>query len=84
MSPKHPKQVSATEFKAKCLCIIHEMGSDGYPVTITRQGKPVALLSPLPSEATTPSLIGMMRGAVIGYDAPFSPVIPLSDWSAVH
>lgn len=78
------KQVSAAEFKVKCLRIIREMGSDGRPVTITRRGQPVALLSPLPSTETEPSFLGMMRGSVLGYDAPFSPAAPPSDWSATR
>ena len=78
------RQVSAAEFKVKCLRIIQEMGIDGRPVTITRRGRPVALLSPLPPTAPAPSLIGMMRGTVLAYEAPFSPAAPPSDWSATH
>ena len=77
-------QVSAAEFKAKCLRIIQQMGSDGRPVTITRRGRPVALLSPLPPEEAAPPFVGMMRGTVLGYDAPFSPAAPASDWSALR
>ena len=44
------RQVSAADFKAKCLCIIKQMGSDGHPVTITKRGRPVAVLSPLPPQ----------------------------------
>lgn len=79
-----PKQVSAAEFKVKCLRIIQEMGSDGRPVTITRRGRPVALLSPLPAAEDAPSFLGMMRGTVLAYEAPFSPAAPSSDWSATH
>ena len=80
----NPKQVSAAEFKVKCLRIIQEMGSDGCPVTITRRGRPVALLSPLPPPEAAQSFLGMMRGTVLGYEAPFSPAAPPSDWSAAH
>lgn len=77
-------QVSAAEFKAKCLRIIQQMGSDGRPVTITRRGRPVALLSPLPPEEAAPPFVGVMRGTVLGYDAPFSPAAPAADWSALR
>ena len=76
-------QISATEFRAKCLRIIQQMGRDGRPVTITRRGRPVALLSPLPPAEAAPPFVGMMRGTVLGYDAPFSPGAPPSDWSVV-
>jgi prevent-host-death family protein len=38
--------VSATEFKAKCLALLDEIEQRGEPITITRRGRPVAVLSP--------------------------------------
>lgn len=38
--------VSATEFKAKCLACLDEIEQRGAPITITRRGRPVAVLSP--------------------------------------
>ena len=76
------KQVSAAEFKAKCLRIIQEMGSDGCSVTITRRGRPVAVLSPLPSERDAPPFVGMMRGSVLAYEDPAEPAAPPSEWAA--
>ena len=67
------RQVSAAEFKAKCLRIIQEMGSDGRSVTITRRGRPVAVLSPPPVEGEAPPFLGMMRGTVLAYEAPLAP-----------
>ena len=78
------RQVSAAEFKAKCLRIIQEMGSDGRPVTITRRGRPVAVLSPLPIEPGASPFVGMMRGTVLAYDNPLAPAASPSDWSALR
>ena len=75
------RQVSAAEFKAKCLRIIQEMGSDGRSVTITRRGRPVAVLSP-PVEREAPPFLGMMRGTVLVYEDPFAPAASPSDWDA--
>ncbi len=36
--------VSATEFKAKCLAYLDEIEQHGGPITITRRGRPVAVL----------------------------------------
>ena len=77
------RQISATEFKAKCLRIIQEMHSDGRSVTITRRGRPVAVLSPLPPEREAPPFIGMLRGTVLAYEDPFAPAASPSDWSAL-
>jgi prevent-host-death family protein len=38
--------VSATEFKAKCLSILDEVNQGKGTVTITKRGRPVAVLSP--------------------------------------
>ena len=78
------RQVSAADFKAKCLRIIKEMGRDGQPVTITKRGRPVAVLSPMPTTENAPPFIGMMRGTVLGYEDPFTPAAAPSDWAAQH
>jgi len=38
--------VNATEFKAKCLAYLKEIEQHGEPITITRRGRPVAVLGP--------------------------------------
>ena len=38
--------ISATEFKAKCLAILDEIEQRGEPITVTRRGRPVAVLGP--------------------------------------
>jgi prevent-host-death family protein len=79
------KQVSAAEFKARCLRIIKEMNRDGGSVTITNRGRPVAVLSPVPvPDEKLPPFIGMMRGTVLRYEEPFEPATPPSDWSALR
>ena len=79
------RQVSAAKFKARCLRIIKEMNRDGEPVTITNRGRPVAVLSPVPtSDEKLPPFIGMMRGTVLKYEEPFEPATSPSDWSALR
>lgn len=43
--------VTATEFKAKCLAMLDEMELRGETITITRWGKPVAVLGPPEKDA---------------------------------
>ena len=79
------RQVPAAEFKAKCLRIINEMNRDGGTVTITKRGRPVAVLSPVPAPGEKPSpFIGMLRGTVLKYEEPFEPATSPSDWSALR
>jgi prevent-host-death family protein len=77
-----PKSVAATEFKARCLNLIEQMGKDGEPVIVTKRGKPVAILSPIKSDVPPKSIIGALKGSVLRYEDPFSPVIDASEWDA--
>ena len=79
------RRVSAAEFKARCLRIITEMNRDGGEVTITKRGRPVAVLSPVPvPEERPPPFIGMLRGTVLKYEEPFEPAASPADWSALR
>ena len=79
---KTVKTIAATEFKAKCLRVIGQMCEDREPVTITKHGRPLAVLSPYPASDGTVSIIGMMPGSVLGYDDPFGPAADPADWTA--
>jgi len=37
--------VSATEFKAKCLALLDEVGEQGGTITVTKRGRPVATVA---------------------------------------
>ncbi len=76
--------IGATEFKARCLRVISQMNKDGKPVTITRRGRPVAVLSPVQPPDEPTSIIGAMRGSVLAYHDPFQPAADPSDWSAAE
>ena len=74
------KLMGAKEFKTNCLRIINQMNKDGKPVTITKRGRPVAVLSPAQTPEGCPSIIGAMRGSVLAYHDPFRPATDASDW----
>lgn len=82
MSKPMSKIVAATEFKAKCLRLINEMHHDAEPVTITKRGRAVAVLVPIPSSGNSPSLLGALQGTVTHYEDPFLPAKEASDWLA--
>ena len=74
------KSVAATEFKAKCLALIDQVHDTGKPITITKRGKPVAVLQPLADEDEMPWL--KLRGTVTFYKDPFRPAIDPSEWDS--
>jgi prevent-host-death family protein len=59
--------VNATEFKAKCLEILDRVGAHEVDqVIVTKRGKPVAVLTPPPSDdAAIRNIHGFMRGSVV-------------------
>jgi antitoxin (DNA-binding transcriptional repressor) of toxin-antitoxin stability system len=65
--------MTVTEFKAKCLDVLKRLGEHKLDrVTVTRHGKAVALVTPLPRDPKeVMSLHGAMAGQVIipaGFD----------------
>ena len=63
-------KVSATEFKAKCLRLMDQMGQGHEPILITKHGKVVAQLAPAPLTEKKPWLAlrgtGKIRGNIVG------------------
>ncbi len=55
------KQITATEFKAKCLKILDELGPTG--IVITKRGQPVARVLPF-KETSIEALYGCMKDDV--------------------
>ncbi len=55
-----PQEISAAEFKAKCLKLMDSVEHDRTHLIITKRGRPVAKL--IPYEETLPSLFGFMSG----------------------
>ncbi|MGD0914073.1 MAG: type II toxin-antitoxin system Phd/YefM family antitoxin [Terracidiphilus sp.] len=52
--------IPAGEFKAKCLKILDEVAENRKTLVITKRGRPVARLSPVPQVG---DFVGSMRGS---------------------
>ncbi len=78
------KTIAAAEFKATCLRLIDEMNESGEPITITKRGRPVAVLTPVVDALhEKKGIVGVMKGSVLRYDDPFAPAIDPSEWEAL-
>ena len=53
--------IPAGEFKARCLQLLDTVAASGEPLTITKRGRPVARLVPLPAAG---ALFGALAGTV--------------------
>jgi len=59
--------VSATEFKARCLALLDDLDRHGGSITITKRGRPVAVVGPTkrtPFKSSKGSWVG--RGKIVG------------------
>ncbi len=45
-------EITATQFKARCLALLDEVADSGSELTITKRGRPVALVTPVDPEAS--------------------------------
>ena len=82
------RTIKASEFKAKCLKLMDEVAASGEEIVITKNGKPVAKLTPckpaaeeIPRQDRPKSPFGLNRGMyeIIGdLDDAFDDV----DWDA--
>jgi prevent-host-death family protein len=66
------KTVAAGVFKAKCLQLLDEVAETREPLIVTKFGKPVAQIVPLPRPRV--ELRGALRGSVLWEGDIISPV----------
>ena len=50
-----------SDFKAKCIAVLREAQRSGEPLLVTRRGRPLARIEPIPEEASERRL-GLFRG----------------------
>jgi len=63
--------IAAGEFKAKCLKLLDEVAEKRQPLLITKHGKPVAQVIPVPGER---NIVGSMNGSVLWMGDIISPI----------
>jgi prevent-host-death family protein len=72
------KTMAASEFKARCLKVMDEVRDKRETVIITKKGRPVARVVPLPDRPT--DIFGCLTGVVEITGDIEAPVVPVSDW----
>lgn len=56
------RAIKVSEFKAKCLKLMDEVAQSGEPLVVTKNGKPIAQLSPISRERK--SIWGLHKGQI--------------------
>ena len=74
------KTVAAGDFKNRCLALMEEVQKRREPIVITKRGKPVAQLVPVPA---ADDFYDTFKGKVTIVGDIVSPIIPLEDWETL-
>jgi len=69
--------IGAGEFKSTCLKLLDDVARDRVPLVITKHGKPVARLVPMPPDT---ELFGALAGSVLNEEDIESPID--TEWHA--
>jgi len=77
------REISASKFKATCLKLLDEVQATGEPLVVTKYGKPVAQLAPLPETKKKGGWLGCMAGEMRIIGDIMAPACDLEDWDAL-
>jgi len=75
--------INAASFKATCLALLDKVEKTGQPIRVTKRGKPVAQLVPVPPKGKR-RLMGCMEGTAKIVGDIESPATPPSDWEVLR
>ncbi len=78
MKAEKQRTIAAGEFKAHCLALLDEVNATGEEIVITKRGKPVARICPLPPESEALDWRSL-KGSVITLGDIVSPMDE-EDW----
>jgi len=78
------KEMSISEFKAKCLAVLDEVQKTKKPVRVTRFGKPVAEVMPPSADVASGSWIGSMKDSMKILADIVSPAADENEWEALR
>jgi prevent-host-death family protein len=75
--------INAAAFKATCLALLDKVGKTGQPIRVTKRGRPVAQLVPVPPNGKR-RLMGCMEGTAKIVGGIESPAATATDWEVLR
>ena len=75
------KTMTASKFKATCLAVMDEVEAKREPVLVTKNGRPVAQLVPVPMENSDP-IFGFYKGKLEIVGDIMSPAFDDDEWES--
>jgi prevent-host-death family protein len=79
------KEISASKFKATCLSLLDEVNKTRTPIRVTKFGKPIAELRPLPAPTKSrKNWLGRMEGTIEILGDIVGPSTDPEEWDALR
>lgn len=78
------RPIPAARFKQTCLKLLDEVARTGQPLTVTKRGRPVAQVIPIPRGKRARDWGRGLRGTIRILGDIVSPVVPPEDWEALR
>ncbi len=75
--------VPISKFKATCLRLLDDVNKTGRPLLVTRNGEPIALVSPPPPPPKANDWIGFMRDQLEITGDVLSPALDENQWEVL-
>ena len=75
--------VTISKFKATCLRLLDDVNKTGIPLLVTRNGEPIALVSPPSPPPKSVNWMGFMRDQLRITGDVVSPTSDESEWEAL-
>ena len=77
-------QIPISEFKAKCLALLEQVGKTKEPILIPRHGKPVAEVIPPTTIVDRAAWIGSMKDSIEILGDIISPASDEGEWEVLR
>lgn len=78
-----PPEIPVTEFKARCLELMKRVSEKRESYVVTKRGRAVARVVPVPRRAKE-TLFGRLKGQAVDVQDITRPVLPPSEWEALE
>ena len=72
------KKMAAAVFKAQCLSVMDDICASGETVVVTKRGRPVVCVTPVPGPGGP--FLGRLKGLFSVQGEITDPIIPIEDW----
>ena len=75
--------IPISKFKTTCLRLLAQVKKTGRPILVTRNGEPIALVTPPPPPTRSDDWLGCMRDSIQITGDVISPVMDEKEWEVL-